>query len=178
MGATYKGKHAGTFGIMGSYSCFFSHHISTMEGGIVVTDDTELYHLMLSLRSHGWTRHLPTENKVTGTKSKDTFRESYKFVTMGYNLRPLEMSGAIGRVQLRKLPSLLKARELNAAKLHDILQDSTCLMTQRAIGSPSWFGFSLIIKPGAPLTRAQLMEQLDEMGFEYQPIVTGKHVET
>lgn len=59
MGATYNGKQAGTFGVMGSYSSFFSHHISTMEGGVVVTDDEELYHVMLSLRAYGWTRNHP-----------------------------------------------------------------------------------------------------------------------
>ena len=59
MGATFNGKQAGTFGVMGSFSCFFSHHISTMEGGVVVTNDEELYHVMLVLRAHGWTRNLP-----------------------------------------------------------------------------------------------------------------------
>ena len=68
LGAKYKDKYAGTFGICGSFSTFFSHHISTMEGGLVVTDDEEIHHILLSLRSHGWTRHLPKINKVTGTK--------------------------------------------------------------------------------------------------------------
>ena len=62
MGAKFQSKYSGTFGIMGTFSSFFSHHISTMEGGIVVTDDEELYHLMLCLRAHGWTRHLPEKN--------------------------------------------------------------------------------------------------------------------
>ena len=64
-----------------------------MEGGIVVTDDEELYHIMLALRAHGWTRNLPKFNRVTGEKSDDPFSESFKFVLPGYNLRPLEMSG-------------------------------------------------------------------------------------
>jgi CDP-6-deoxy-D-xylo-4-hexulose-3-dehydrase len=77
MGATFKGKMAGTFGLMGTFSSFFSHHISTMEGGMIVTDDEELYHIMLSMRSHGWTRHLPETNQVTGKKSADSFEESF-----------------------------------------------------------------------------------------------------
>ena len=110
MGATFNNKQTGTFGAVGSFSCFFSHHISTMEGGVVLTDDEELYHIMLSLRAHGWTRNLPNENLVTGTKSDDPFEESFRFVLPGYNLRPLEMSGAIGREQLKKLDELIDGR--------------------------------------------------------------------
>ena len=75
MDATYEGKMAGTFGVMGTFSTFFSHHISTMEGGVIVTDDEELYHILLSIRSHGWTRHLPKNNLVTDTESNDPFCE-------------------------------------------------------------------------------------------------------
>ncbi|MEZ5881773.1 MAG: DegT/DnrJ/EryC1/StrS family aminotransferase [Nitratireductor sp.] len=98
----------------GSYSAFFSHHISTMEGGMVVTEDEELYHIMLSLRAHGWTRDLPKENHVTGIKDDDPFRESFRFVLPGYNLRPLEMSGAIGQEQIEKLPMIVRSRRENA----------------------------------------------------------------
>ncbi len=100
LGASFEGRQAGTFGLAGSFSFFFSHHMSTMEGGMVVTDDQELYELMLSLRAHGWTRNLPTENLVTGRKSDDPFVESFRFVLPGYNLRPLEMEAAVGREQL------------------------------------------------------------------------------
>ena len=105
MGATFQGKQAGTHGLLGSFSTFFSHHISTMEGGVVVTDDEELYHILLALRAHGWTRNLPDHNLLTGKKSADLFEESFRFIIPGYNLRPLEMSGAIGQEQLKKLPS-------------------------------------------------------------------------
>ncbi|WP_240540441.1 aminotransferase class I/II-fold pyridoxal phosphate-dependent enzyme [Paracoccus sp. pheM1] len=110
MGATFAGRQAGTFGVMGTFSTFFSHHISTMEGGLVVTDDEELYHILLALRAHGWTRDLPRRNRVTGEKGEDPFEESFRFVLPGYNLRPLEMSGALGRAQLEKLPRLVAAR--------------------------------------------------------------------
>ena len=117
MGATFQGRHAGTFGVMGTYSSFFSHHISTMEGGLVVTDDEELYHVMLSLRAHGWTRNLPKENHVCGTKSDDPFEESFRFVLPGYNFRPLEMEGAIGVQQAKKLPHMIAERRKNGAAL-------------------------------------------------------------
>ena len=173
MGATLNGKQAGTFGIMGSYSAFFSHHISTMEGGLVVTDDTELYHLMLSLRAHGWTRNLPKENHLTGKKSDDPFEESFRFVLPGYNLRPLEMSGAIGQAQLAKLPSLIEGRRRNSALFQSALGKHPDLRIQRETGASSWFGFSLVIKPESKLTRRQLIDQLNTKGFECRPIVSG-----
>ena len=114
MGAIYQGQQAGTFGLMGSFSTFFSHHISTMEGGMIAMDDEELYHILLSLRAHGWTRNLPKHNKVCGTKSDVAFEESFRFVLPGYNVRPLELSGAIGLEQLKKLPNLVQARRVNA----------------------------------------------------------------
>ena len=114
MGATYKNKYTGTFGVMGSFSCFFSHHISTMEGGVIVTDEEELFHILLALRAHGWTRNLPKFNKVTTEKSDNDFEENFRFILPGYNLRPLEMSGAIGKVQLEKLPKIIAGRQNNA----------------------------------------------------------------
>ncbi len=173
MGATLNGKQAGSFGIMGSFSAFFSHHISTMEGGLVITDNTELYHLMLSLRAHGWTRNLPKENLVTGTKSDDPFEESFRFVLPGYNLRPLEMSGAIGQAQLTKLPDLINGRRRNGALFQSALGNHPDLRIQRETGNSSWFGFSLVIKPESKLNRRTLVDQLNAKGFECRPIVSG-----
>ncbi len=148
MGATFGGKQTGTFGVVGSFSSFFSHHISTMEGGMVVTDDEELYHLMLSLRAHGWTRNLPKHNHVCGTKSDDAFEESFRFVLPGYNLRPLELSGALGIEQVKRLPGLISARRDNGRALQAAFADHPRLMIQRELGESSWFGFALTIKPG------------------------------
>jgi CDP-6-deoxy-D-xylo-4-hexulose-3-dehydrase len=173
MGATLDNKQAGTFGLMGSFSAFFSHHISTMEGGLVVTDDTELYHLMLSLRAHGWTRNLPKENFVTGTKSDDPFEESFRFVLPGYNLRPLEMSGAIGQAQLAKLPSLISGRRRNGTVFQAAMGNHPDLRIQRETGESSWFGFSLVIKPESSFTRPELITKLKDKGFECRPIVSG-----
>ena len=173
MGATLNGRECGTFGVMGSYSAFFSHHISTMEGGIVVTDDEELYHIMLSLRAHGWTRNLPKHNHVTGEKSDDPFEESFRFVLPGYNLRPLEMSGALGQAQLEKLPDLIKGRRANGALLQQRLGNHPKFMIQREIGRSSWFGFSLILRKEAGLDRKDFVAWLREQGFETRPIVSG-----
>ena len=102
LGCQLGGTKGGSHGVMGTHSSYFSHHFSTMEGGYVTTDDEELYHVMLAIRSHGWTRHLPVDNKVSGRKSDSDFEESFKFVLPGYNLRPLELSAVAGLCQMKK----------------------------------------------------------------------------
>jgi CDP-6-deoxy-D-xylo-4-hexulose-3-dehydrase len=173
MGSVFNGKYAGTFGVVGSFSTYFSHHISTMEGGVVVTDNEELYHIMLSLRSHGWTRNLPKFNKVTGVKSDDPMEESFNFVLPGYNLRPLEMSGALGVEQLKKLPSLLEGRRQNASVFQDILGETKTFRIQKEVGISSWFGFSLILTEETDISRADFADALNKAGFECRPIVSG-----
>ena len=173
LGANFNGKQAGTFGLMGTFSSFFSHHIATMEGGCVVTDDEELYHILLCIRAHGWTRNLPKFNQVTGEKSDSHFDESFKFVLPGYNVRPLEMSGAIGIHQLKKLPGFVAQRRNNASFFNGLFHDHRYIQIQQEIGESSWFGFSLVIKEGAPFTRGQLVDALEAAGVECRPIVTG-----
>lgn len=173
LGATFQGRQAGTFGIAGSYSSFFSHHIATMEGGLVVTDDEELYHIMLSVRSHGWTRHLPKANHVTGEKSDDPFEESFKFVLPGYNLRPLEMSGAIGQEQIAKLPMIVSERRKNAEAFRALMQGYPQIRIQQEIGESSWFGFSMVVEPDAGFTRADLIAALGRHNVDCRPIVAG-----
>jgi len=173
MGATFNGKQAGTFGVMGTYSSFFSHHIATMEGGCVVTDDEELYHILLCIRAHGWTRNLPKFNEVSGEKSDDPFEESFKFMLPGYNARPLEMSGALGIEQLKKLPGFIEIRRKNAQLFKSLFAKHPHLSIQQETGNSSWFGFSLIIKENAPYNRAELVKLLTKNGIECRPIVTG-----
>lgn len=173
MGAKFNGKHTGTFGVLGSYSSFFSHHISTMEGGLIVTDDEELYHILLSLRAHGWTRNLPKYNHVCGEKSDDLFEESFRFVLPGYNVRPLELEGALGREQMKRLPNMVEERRKNGKQLQRTLENHPYLIIQKEIGESSWFGFSLVLRPGGALSRKQLLARLNDLGFECRPIVAG-----
>jgi len=173
MGATLDEKQAGTFGVMGTFSSFFSHHIATMEGGCVVTDDEELYHILLCIRAHGWTRNLPKFNKVSGEKSDDAFEESFKFMLPGYNVRPLEMSGALGIEQLKKLPRFIEMRRENAKLFQSLFANHPYIDIQQETGSSSWFGFSLILNESAPYTRSDLVKLLTENGIECRPIVTG-----
>ena len=172
LGAEFHNQKTGTIGLLGTFSFFFSHHISTMEGGMIVTDNKELYHILLSLRAHGWTRNLPKDNLVS-PKSNNDFNESFRFVLPGYNLRPLEMSGAIGSVQLKKLPKFVNQRRKNADLFLKKMKKYDDLIVQKEIGSSSWFGFSLIIKPNSKKNRKELLKLLKNKGFECRPIVTG-----
>lgn len=173
MGATFEGNQTGTFGLMGTYSSFFSHHISTMEGGMVVTDDEEIYHILLALRAHGWTRNLPKQNRITTDKSDDPFTEAFRFVLPGYNLRPLEMSGALGLAQLRKLPMIVRERRNNAERFLQIMKQFPYLRTQKEIGESSWFGFSMIVEPDANVSREHLISALTAAKVDTRPIVAG-----
>jgi CDP-6-deoxy-D-xylo-4-hexulose-3-dehydrase len=173
LGAEFKGKKAGTFGIMGTFSSFFSHHISTMEGGMIVTDDEELYHILLCLRAHGWTRNLPNENLVTTCKSDNQFEELYRFILPGYNFRPLEIMGAIGSEQLKKFPLFLTKRIENAKYFLDTFRDNPYFFLQKEIEDSSWFGFSLILKLNNNLTRKTIINTLTENNIEVRPIVAG-----
>lgn len=174
LGAKLDGKQAGTFGLMGTYSSFFSHHISTMEGGMVVTDDEELYHIMLSVRSHGWTRHLPEDNKVC-KKDPNPFYESFRFVLPGYNLRPLDMSGALGLQQLKKLPGIISGRRENAKTFRELFSEIPGLSVQKEVGESSWFGFAMIVEGGKE-PRDQLVKALTDAGVDCRPVVAGNFV--
>ena len=173
LGAEFENKKTGSIGLLGSFSFYFSHHISTMEGGMIVTNDEELYHILLCIRSHGWTRNLPKKNHVSKIKSENMFDESFKFVLPGYNLRPLEISGAIGLIQLKKFPEFLQKRKENALKFLEIMKKYDDLIIQKEIGNSSWFGFSIVIRPGSSRLRQNLVNTLNEIGFECRPIVAG-----
>lgn len=172
LGATLDGQPAGTFGIGGTFSSFFSHHISTMEGGMIVTDDESLFHTIKSLRAHGWTRDLPPINHVynkTGSEWDDLFR----FVLPGYNLRPLEMEAAIGKVQLSKLDSFVAVRRSNAEKFLNSMSGLDDYRVQKENGKSSWFGFSLVLQGRLKGQRQKLVEELTRAGIDARPIVTG-----
>ena len=171
LGGLYKNKQLGSIGLMGTYSTFFSHHMATMEGGLIGTDDEELYHLLLSLRSHGWTRHLPKENKLC-VKLDFSFDESFRFILPGYNVRPIEMMGAIGIEQLKKLPDFLKYRRKNAEYFQKLFKDDSRFIIQREIETSSWFGFSFIIKD-KNLKREDIIKKLTKANIDTRPIVAG-----
>jgi CDP-6-deoxy-D-xylo-4-hexulose-3-dehydrase len=171
MDAELNGKKAGTFGHLNTFSFFFSHHISTMEGGMIVTDDTELAHLCRSLRAHGWTRDLPEDTPVYQRKSQDHF-EAYRFILPGYNVRPLEIEAAIGRQQLKKLPGFTAQRRQNLALFQDLFGRDERLIIQRENGKSSAFSFTVILNPAMNPDRKKIFAALTEADIGYR-IITG-----
>lgn len=172
LGAKFGGKQAGTFGIMGTYSAFFSHHISTMEGGVVVTDDERLRQTLVSLRAHGWIRELP-ENNFIHNKTGDPFEDSFCFALPGYNLRPLEMSGAIGIEQTKKIDGIIRGRRINGAHWVSEMSRVEDVRIQSETGESSWFGFSMVLEGAFAGRRREIGAALSLAGIESRPIVAG-----
>jgi dTDP-4-amino-4,6-dideoxygalactose transaminase len=162
MGSAYDSVYCGGIGKMGTFSTFFSHHIQTMEGGIIVTADEELYHTLKSLRSHGWTRD-----------TKWFSGEPFEFLTMGYNVRPGELNGAIGIVQLDKFDYFESMRNKNASVFIEHFGDHKDWNIQQVSdkGAHSWFGFGLVFKSEELRDKARAM--LVENNVGVRPIVTG-----
>lgn len=171
MGAELNGKLCGTFGDIGTFSSFFSHHIATMEGGIMVTNDTNIYHVARSLRAHGWTRDVPEDSDIY-EKRDDDFFEAYRFILPGYNARPLELSGAIGIEQLKKLDKMIEVRRANAKIFTELFKGDERFIIQRENGKSSWFSFTVILNPKCNIDRKRVMQALKDADIGYR-IITG-----
>ncbi len=171
MGASINDQYTGTFGDIGTFSTFFSHHISTMEGGLIITDNEELYHLMRSIRAHGWSRDVP-EGSLIYDKSDDDFFEAYRFILPGYNARPLEMSGAIGLKQLEKLDSLIETRRKNAELFVELFDNDQRFIIQKENGKSSWFSFTVILSSEVKTDRRDCLEHLRKENIQFR-IITG-----
>lgn len=172
LGARYHGKYLGTIGQIGTFSTFYSHHMCTMEGGVVVTDDSELYEYMLAIRAHGWTRNLPSDSKIY-KKRHDPFYESFNFIVPGYNLRPIEMEGAVGLRQLKKVDRMIKNRRSNAEYFCNRMQKYSNVRLQKEVGESSWFGFSIVLTGELQERRQALVQCLRNAHIECRPIVAG-----
>ena len=172
LGGSFQGKFLGTFGLGGTFSTYFSHHISTMEGGLVCTDDEELMQIIKSLRAHGWTRDLPSQNHVFN-KTGAVWDDHFRFVLPGYNLRPLEIEAAIGLEQLKKLEAFVNVRRTNAKLFKDFMSAFKEIEIQSETGQSSWFGFSMLLTGNLSGKRQVLIETLAEAGIESRPIVAG-----
>ena len=173
MGASLHGRPCGTYGDINTFSTFFSHHISTMEGGIIATDDTELFHLALSMRAHGWTRDLPDDTAIYERRADD-FYEAYRFILPGYNARPLELAGAVGVEQLKKLDGMIAIRRSNASLFQSLFEGDERFITQRELDGArsSWFAFTVVLNPALDLDRFRVMDALKRAGIGYR-IITG-----
>ena len=165
-------KKCGTLGRMGSFSFFFSHHMQTMEGGMIVCHDKDDYDYLRSLRAHGWCRDLPDDNNLY-QKTGDPFKDSFTFITPGYSVRPLEMSGAIGSVQLKKCDRFIEQRRKNAKIFQEKFSDLPNIKIQKEIGKSSYFGFSIILTDELEGRRDEVIKKLTELGVETRPIIAG-----
>lgn len=172
MGAELAGKLCGTFGDIGTFSLFFSHHISTMEGGLLVTEDDETYHIAKSLRAHGWTRDIP-DNTAIYEKRENDFYEAYRFILPGYNARPLEMSGAVGIEQLKKLDQMLEIRRRNASIFTSLFKGDDRFIIQRENGNSSWFSFTVILNPNLEIERKKVWDAMSQENIDYRVITGG-----
>jgi CDP-6-deoxy-D-xylo-4-hexulose-3-dehydrase len=180
-GAHHAGRSVGTVGRCGSFSFYFSHQLPTIEGGMIVTDDPALADDLRSARSHGWTRprtdHAVWE-RVSGLDPR------FLFVGSGYNLRPLELQGAIGSVQLRHAEASLTRRELAVASLLLALKRAPWIRIVGAeylsVGAKSrqarrhaWMNLPCVLDDDAPVSRDQITAQLEAAGIETRPLLAG-----
>jgi CDP-6-deoxy-D-xylo-4-hexulose-3-dehydrase len=173
-GARFEGKPVGAFGTMGTFSFYFSHHISTIEGGMVVTDDPELADLARTLRSHGWTRDVRRKPCTVGAP----IDERFLFVNLGYNFRPTEVQGAFGLHQVAKLEPFIEVRRDNVEYWNAGLRRHARWLREcpgrDTNGSRSvWFGYPITVRPEAPFSRDQLAQFLESKGIATRPIMAG-----
>lgn len=174
LGATYDGKPLGKFGRVGTFSFYYSHHMTTLEGGICVTDDFDYAETMRILRAHGWIREV--EDKARWKNQFPEIHERFLFVNLGYNLRATELQGAMGSVQLPKLDGYIKQRRENAASLRRALAqygEVFDFQEETPKGFHTWFGFSVSVRPEAPFKTAELMAALEAAHIETRPIICG-----
>jgi CDP-6-deoxy-D-xylo-4-hexulose-3-dehydrase len=174
---TYQGldKKLGTIGHIGTFSFFRSHHICTMEGGMLVTDDFDTYAVAKSLRAHGWSRSVP-ESKKLGNHVRDNWKHNFTFFAPGFNLRPLEMSGAIGLEQIKKLDLFIDYRRKNAEFLISKLKPLKGIRLQEQNENGSWMAFAFILELPNSNLRNLLVSELESKGIETRPIVTGNFI--
>jgi CDP-4-dehydro-6-deoxyglucose reductase, E1 len=171
MDAELAGQKTGTFGDINTFSFFFSHHISTIEGGMALTNDEELYHLLRSMRAHGWTRDLPRDSKLF-TRYENEHFEAYHFILPGYNVRPMELSGAVGREQLKKLPAMTAMRRRNMAHFQQLFGGDDRFIIQRENGKSSCFSFTVILNPAQNIDRDRVFAAMREADIGFR-IITG-----
>lgn len=162
------GINAGAFGIAGTFSLYFGHHISTIEGGMVLTNDSLLYNLMKSMRSHGWSRDLEDSTKklLKDLHGIDNFRDLYTFYYQGYNLRPTDLQARIGLLQLTKIDSISHIRQQNFMNFHKALPDFWSQSSQFSILSSFAYG-TFVQDPKS------LHESLAKNKIESRPLVCG-----
>lgn len=170
MGAKINGKYSGTFGIVNTFSTFFSHHISTIEGGLVLTNNFEIYNLLLALRSHGWTRDLSESFYLKNQQKK---YENYCFAIPGYNVRTTNINAAIGIEQLKKLNKLVSIRRNNHKFFYKLFKDDQRFIIQKFKSGHSCFAFTMVIKPNFLHLKDKIFKGFKDNKIEFRLITGG-----
>ena len=173
-GATLDGHKMGQWGDLGAFSFFFSHHITSIEGGMVVTDNDPEAELCRSLRAFGWAREMPDYAELR--QRHPGIDPRFLFLHPGYNFRPTEIQGAFGIHQLPRLEGFIEQRRENAGYWNRELAewgDWIQLQEERPRTRHAWFAFPFLLRPGCPFTRAQLQRHLENRGVETRPIEAG-----
>ena len=172
LGSTYKGRNVGTFGDIATLSFYPAHHITTGEGGAVLTDKPALQTLIESFRDWGrdcWCE--PGKDNTCGKRFDWQlgslpcgYDHKYTYSHIGYNLKATDMQAALGASQLTKLPDFIARRKANFSYLRrqlESLQDLLVLPEATQGSDPSWFGFPIGVREGAPISRIELTRALE-----------------
>ncbi len=177
-GADFRGRKVGTFGDMGTFSFYMSHHISTVEGGMTVTDNDELYEFLKAMRAFGWVRDLKDSTKYA--QENPGIDPRFLFLTSGYNFRPTELQGAFGIHQIEKLDRFIDLRRRNAAYWNRRLssyRDLLILPKEQDGTKHVYFGYPLTVRQEASFQREELVSHLEKLGVETRPIMAGNIAE-
>lgn len=168
LGSVYAGKKCGSMGLAGSFSFYYGHHISTIEGGMVVTDDQDLYNLMLSIRSHGWARDLEPAYHDAWTQEYgiDAIRDLYTFYYAGFNLRSTDLNAFLGLSQIHKIDAYARIRNRNYHLYRDRLPDFWAQTSTHDF--LSHFAYGVIVD-----NRLEVYRHLTQNGIECRPLICG-----
>lgn len=179
LGAAYDGRKVGTFGLAGTFSFFASHHISTMEGGMIATNSPEFADACRLLRAHGWARDLKEHHHDVEVLSRygTPIDKRYLFLGMGFNFRPTELNAEIGRIQLSKLGTMNSHRAHNEKRVRELFRATNGHFIEGLSvnykAEPAWFALPFILRENLPYTREQACEYLKTWGIDTRPIVGG-----
>ena len=172
LGSTWDGRKVGNFGLGGTFSFFFSHHMTTMEGGMVICQDEEMSDHLRIMRAHGWLRNVRSGAYELAEGDLDS---RYAFYNWGFNLRPTELQASFGLHQLLKLPMFNDRRVEMATKFYQFIDRAPYL--SRPIVHPKanaiWFALPVLVSESAPFSRDEITNYLESHGVETRPIVVG-----
>ena len=170
MGSKFDGKHLGSFGFASFFSMYFGHHLSTIEGGFINTDDEDFYHLLLMMRSHGWDRDLPKEKqkKLREKYKVSEFDSLYNFYVPGFNLRSTDLQAFIGLRSLEKLDKYSKIRNLNFKLYNSSIRVNELNLRDSNTNFVSNFAIPIVSK-----NKKEIVDRLMNHGIEVRPLIAG-----